>query len=109
MLSRDEQMVRASVEINYHGVRQQFTTENTRQPPNLMTLKLVEGPFSKLEGEWRFSDLGDLGNADGCRVELHLHYAFSNKLLETLVGPVFDVIANTLVDAFVKRARQVYQ
>jgi len=57
-----------------------------------------------LDGEWRFTDLGDLG----CKIDFRLHYEFSSRLLETVVGSVFGYIANTLVDAFVKRARQVY-
>ena len=70
-------------------------------------MHLVNGPFSRLDGEWRFVPLAD-GTQRACRVELVLHYGFDNAALGALVGPVFDRIAGSLVDAFVKRAEQVY-
>jgi ribosome-associated toxin RatA of RatAB toxin-antitoxin module len=102
VLHRDETTTRATVEINYHGIRQSFTTENTKRPPQEMLIKLVEGPFRKLEGEWRFTALGD----QGCKIEFRLSYEFSGRLLAKLIGPVFNYIANSLVEAFVKRAEQ---
>lgn len=102
VLHRDETTTRATVEINYHGIRQSFTTENTKRPPQEMLIRLVEGPFRKLEGEWRFTALGD----QGCKIELRLSYEFSGRLLAKLIGPVFNYIANSLVEAFVKRAEQ---
>ena len=73
-------------------------------------IELVDGPFSKLEGTWHFIPLQSPGEGDAqaCKIEFDLEYAFSSRTLEMLVGPVFDRIANTLVDAFVKRAGQVY-
>jgi ribosome-associated toxin RatA of RatAB toxin-antitoxin module len=64
----------------------------------------VEGPFRALDGTWRFTALADRGS----KVELALRYEFSSRILENLVGPVFNHIANTLVDAFAKRAEQVH-
>ena len=69
-----------------------------------MQIRLIEGPFKTLEGSWRFTNLTD----HGCKVELSLHYEFSNRLLEKLIGPVFGYIANSMVDAFVKRANSIY-
>jgi ribosome-associated toxin RatA of RatAB toxin-antitoxin module len=70
-------------------------------------MKLVKGPFSRLDGQWDFVPLGD-GAQRACRVELVLNYGFGNVALGALVGPVFDWIAGSLVEAFVKRAEQVY-
>ena len=70
-------------------------------------MELVDGPFSHLEGCWDFTPLGD-GSQRACKVEFRLTYGFSSQTLATLVGPVFDKIAGNLVDAFVKRADQVY-
>mgnify|MGYP005806926111 CR=1 FL=1 len=100
----DESKVKASVTINYHGVRQSFTTENTRIPPRQIEMRLVEGPFRTLDGCWRFIAL----NERACKIEFSLHYEFSSKLLEKLVGPVFGYIANSLVEAFLRRAEHVY-
>ena len=90
--------------IDYHGVRQSFTTENTHVPPTRMQMTLVEGPFSQLDGEWRFTALRD----DACKVEFDLNYEFSSKLLEKLIGPVFSKIADSFVESFRKRAEVVY-
>jgi ribosome-associated toxin RatA of RatAB toxin-antitoxin module len=70
-------------------------------------LKLVKGPFSNLDGVWTFTPVGEEGER-ACRAELRLSYGFSNFALQALVGPVFDKIAGSLVDAFVTRAGQVY-
>lgn len=69
-----------------------------------MHIKLVEGPFTHLDGSWHFLPLGD----SACKIEFTLHYEFSSRLIEKVVGPVFSHIANTFVDSFVKRAAQVY-
>jgi ribosome-associated toxin RatA of RatAB toxin-antitoxin module len=97
----------AEVGISFGGVRQTFTTRNAHTPPNRVDLKLVKGPFSRLDGQWNFHPLGD-GSQRACKVELSLNYGFDNATLGKLVGPVFDKIAANMVDAFVKRAQQVY-
>ena len=104
VIHRDSGITRATILINYNGIRQSFTTENAKREPEEMLIRLVEGPFRSLDGSWRFRALGERG----CKVELSLHYEFSGRILEKLVGPVFNHIANTLVDAFARRAEQVY-
>lgn len=101
---RDSLITRATININYRGIKQSFSTENRKQPPELMSIRLVEGPFHALDGEWRFTSLG----TDACRIDFRLNYEFSSTLLEKLVGPVFGHIAGTMVDAFLKRADSVY-
>ncbi|MCL2658086.1 MAG: type II toxin-antitoxin system RatA family toxin [Betaproteobacteria bacterium] len=104
VLGRDEVRTAARLHINYHGIKSHFATENAKTFPERMTIRLVEGPFKRLEGEWIFRALG----ATACKIEFRLLYEFSSKLIEKAVGPVFHHIANTFVDAFVKRAEQVY-
>ncbi|HKB82547.1 MAG TPA: type II toxin-antitoxin system RatA family toxin [Burkholderiales bacterium] len=104
ILKRDGEITRAAITIDYRGIRQRFSTENRAQPQQLIEMTLVEGPFRQLDGSWRFKALGD----DACKVEFRLHYEFSSKLLEKIFGPVFHFIAGTFVDAFVKRAQQLY-
>lgn len=69
-----------------------------------MEMELVDGPFKHLDGQWRFTAL----RPDACKIEFDLHYEFSSKLLEHLIGPVFSKIANSFVDAFCERAERVY-
>ena len=97
----------AEVGILFGGVRQSFTTRNTHTDQQRIQMQLVSGPFSNLQGQWDFLTLGD-GSQRACKVELALQYGFDNATLAKLVGPVFDKIAASLVDAFVKRAQQVY-
>ena len=101
---RTDTITAATIHINSHGIKAQFSTENTKRWPNDMKLRLTEGPFTRLDGHWRFTPLGETA----CKVEFSLHYQFSSKLLEKVLGPVFNHIANTFVDSFVKRAGQVY-
>ena len=104
LLHRDADVTRAQIRINYHGIRHSFTTENAKQEPAEMRIRLIEGPFRRLDGSWRFTALADRG----CKVELRLNYEYSNRILEKLISPVFTYIADTLVDAFARRAEKVY-
>lgn len=101
---REEGRLIATLKINYHGVRQSFTTENTNVRPSSMTMRLLEGPFKHLHGTWQFKPLRE----DACKIEFDLQYEFSNKLIEQIIGPVFNMIANSFIDSFSKRAEAVY-
>jgi len=107
VLESSDKGMKAQVGISFSGIRQTFTTHNTHVPGREVGMKLVDGPFSRLDGRWTFTPVGG-GDQRACRVELDLHYGFDNPALGALVGPVFDRIAGTLVDAFVKRAEQVH-
>jgi len=101
---QDDQVIHATVKINYYHVKHSFTTENTRQPPNLIQMRLLDGPFKHLDGHWRFISLSD----NVCKIEFHLHYTFSNRLLEKIFGPIFYMIANSFVESFIERADATY-
>jgi ribosome-associated toxin RatA of RatAB toxin-antitoxin module len=101
---RDQEKTCATINISYRGIRQSFSTQNSKEFPQRMTMQLVEGPFKSLDGEWRFTLLDE----QACKIDFQLHYEFSSTLLEKLVGPVFGYIAGTMVDAFLKRAEQLY-
>ncbi|HQR04704.1 MAG: type II toxin-antitoxin system RatA family toxin [Proteobacteria bacterium] len=94
----------ATLHISYHGVKSHFSTENAKEAPFHMRMALRDGPLKHLDGDWRFTPLGE----HACKVQFRLHYEFSNRLLEKVVGPVFNHIANTFVDAFVQRAHHVH-
>jgi ribosome-associated toxin RatA of RatAB toxin-antitoxin module len=107
IIEHNESGMTAELGLSFKGIRQSFTTRNTHVPGREVHLKLVKGPFSNLDGVWTFTPVGEEGER-ACRAELRLSYGFSNFALQALVGPVFDKIAGSLVDAFVKRAAQVY-
>ncbi len=101
---RDAQKTAATLHINYRSVRSHFTTENAKEEPVSMSIRLVDGPFRRLEGIWAFRPLAD----NACKIEFQLTYEFSSRMFEKIIGPVFSQIANTFVDAFVRRAAQIY-
>ncbi|NCV54368.1 MAG: type II toxin-antitoxin system RatA family toxin [Betaproteobacteria bacterium] len=102
ILERDNSKTIASIEINYKGIRQTFTTENTKKQNKEMMIKLIDGPFKSLSGQWIFKNLDN----DSCQIELKLEYQFSNIILEKLISPVFNMIANTFIDEFIKEANK---
>jgi ribosome-associated toxin RatA of RatAB toxin-antitoxin module len=101
---RNENTTVATLHINYHGLKAHFSTSNYKEAPSRMDMTLRDGPFKHLDGRWRFIPLGETA----CKIEFHLHYEFSNRMLEAVLGPVFNHIANTFVESFVKRAQSVY-
>jgi len=95
---------RARIDIDFHGVKAGFTTDNVNVPPKSIGMSLVEGPFRDLHGKWTFHAL----RKDACKVEFLLVYDFRTNVLEALVGPVFNEITHTFIDAFVRRADALY-
>ncbi len=104
IFSRDEDEVRASINISKAGFNRSFATCNRLQHNKMIEMRLLEGPFKHLEGFWRFDALAE----DACKVSLDLEFEFSSKIIGATFGPIFGQIANTLVDAFMNRAKQVY-
>ncbi len=100
-----EEAMRATIRIDFKGVRQSFTTRNLQVPDREIRMELVDGPFSQLRGRWSFVPLQD---GAACRVEFELDYHFSNRVVDAVIGPVFGHIARTFVESFVQRAEQVY-
>jgi ribosome-associated toxin RatA of RatAB toxin-antitoxin module len=109
VLERHEDGVTARLGLAYMGVSHTFTTRNVQTTDTAVEVQLVDGPFSSLQGHWLFRQLGRPGSDQpACKIEFDLRYAFASPALETVVSPVFDKVANTLVDSFVRRAEDVY-
>ncbi|OGI39755.1 MAG: hypothetical protein A2140_06525 [Candidatus Muproteobacteria bacterium RBG_16_62_13] len=136
ILSRDEDLVVASIDVAYKGVHKTFTTRNRLQTDKVLEMSLVEGPFRHLHGNWLFNSVGDriepraadrngspapFGRSscpntrsgggfgtDACRVSFDLDFEVANRLLAVVINPVFTGIANQMVDSFAARARVVY-
>jgi len=110
VLEQRETGATARLHLSYLGVRQAFTTRNEHVVDASVVLTLVDGPFSLLDGTWRFVPVpaGEGAHAKACKIEFEMRYNFANGALDALISPVFDRIANTFVDSFVKRAEQVY-
>jgi ribosome-associated toxin RatA of RatAB toxin-antitoxin module len=93
---------RATLTVGVGGLSHAFTTLNDTRPDEAIDMHLVSGPFRRFEGRWRFVALAP----DACRIEFSLQYEFSSRVLGKLLAPLFDGMADSMVDAFVRRARE---
>lgn len=101
--------ITARLGLAYMGVRHAFTTRNVQVADKSVSISLVDGPFSLLDGTWLFLPLGPPGSTrQACKIEFDLRYTFASPALEIVVSPVFDKVAETFVDSFVRRAEDVY-
>lgn len=105
VLSQNEDEVVATLHLSAAGFKKSFTTRNLLRTDKMVEIQLVDGPFKHLEGFWQFEALEE---GKQCRVQLDLKFEFLNHLFSMLIGPIFHQIASTLVDAFQKRAHEVY-
>ena len=96
--------VEASLFISHSGLNKEFTTQNQNTAFNKIQMHLVNGPFKNLDGIWLFESLSE----SACKVSLNLEFEFSSKIISITLGPIFNKMANSLVDAFIKRADAVY-
>ena len=96
--------VQARLEVSRGPIKKSFTTRNSHSDKRSITMSLVDGPFRHLRGHWRFDPIPE----SGCRIELHLEFEFATRILGRLLSPIFNEIANTMVDAFCRRAGELY-
>ncbi len=101
VLTRTESEVLARIEVRVRGHGETLVTRNTLTPDRAIALEMVEGPFRRFDGQWRFTALGDAG----CRVDLELSFELSNRLVGAFAAPFVNRIADRVVDAFAARAR----
>ena len=94
----------AALAVGLRGVKQSFTTQNENRSPAAIDMKLIEGPFRHFAAAWRFQPLGE----QACKVEFSMQFEFASRALATLLQPVFAHIADSMVDAFTRRADEVY-
>lgn len=104
VIQRTADEIHASLTFAGAGVHKSFSTLNRLQPHKMVEMRLVDGPFKSLEGFWSF----ELMDTHLCRVSLNLEFEFAAGLMKMVFGPVFNQVAGLLVDAFQKRAQQVY-
>lgn len=105
LVHRNDIRTIAVLHINYHGIKSNFSTRNTKKKFQSMIIEQRTGPFKNLNGSWNFTAL----SPTACKIEFRLEYEFSNRLLEMAVGPMFNHIAGTFVDSFVQRAQEVHE
>jgi len=100
---RDQDEVQATLVIAAAGMSKSFTTHNRLQTNKMIEIRLVDGPFSHLEGFWRFDD-----TPEGCHISFDLEFDFAGRMMSMLLGPVFEQVTDKMVDAFCDRAKVLY-
>ena len=101
--SRSQGATLATLTVGVAGLRQSFTTQNENRSPDAIDLKLVEGPFRRFAAAWRFQRLG----AQACKVEFSMEYEFASRTVAAVLQPLFEHIADSMVDAFSRRADEI--
>lgn len=101
----DEHSMQAAILMQAVGLNHWFKTRNRMVPGKSIEMSLLEGPFSRLEGRWQFTPIND----DGCKIELMLEYEIKRGLAAAIIAPAFSRIANTLVESFCNRARELHE
>ncbi|MEG3134611.1 type II toxin-antitoxin system RatA family toxin [Rouxiella sp. T17] len=104
VLDKTDNTMTAAVDVAKAGISKTFTTKNTLTSNQSIDMQLVDGPFRKLMGGWQFTPL----SPDACKVELSLDFEFTNMLIELAFGKIFKELAGSMVQAFTKRAKEVY-
>jgi len=105
VLSSTADEMTAAVDVSKMGIGKTFTTRNTLQENRRVDMHLVDGPFRSLSGGWQFTAL----SPEACKIEFNLDFEFTNKLIELAFGKIFKELANSMVQAFIDRAKLVYR
>ena len=104
LIEKSDVLMRASLGVAKAGLSQHFVTRNTLVPGQSIEMNLEEGPFKQLHGLWVFKPLGD----KACKISLDMTFDYAGAIVKATLGPLFNQAANTLVDAFCQRAKQLY-
>jgi len=104
VVAEDEHSITGRLDIEFGPINKSFTTRNRVRPGESMSIELVDGPFSHMQGEWRFKSLPN----GKTRISLDLDFAFRNRLFAAVAEPAFVMMGDSMVEAFKQRAEQVY-
>lgn len=104
ILEQSDAELLGELQLSRAGITQKLVTRNRLDRPNSIQMDLVEGNFSAFDARWEFTPLGD----GACKVSLSMDFKFKSSLLGFAAEKLFSAVANSQVDAVVKRARQIY-
>ena len=102
--TEEETRLTATIKMGSIGLGHAFSTDNILRQNESIHIELLKGPFNHLQGHWHFKALGDIG----CKISLDMKFEISNKLLSVSLSPIFAKILNSLIDAFIKQANELY-
>ena len=104
MISQSAEHMEARLDLAKAGLKYSFTTRNRLTPCESIVMELVDGPFNHFQGEWRITALND----EASKINLDLAFELKGKVLTLAAKKLFEPVANNLVDAVAKRAKQLY-
>jgi ribosome-associated toxin RatA of RatAB toxin-antitoxin module len=104
IVEKTDSLMRASIVIKKMGMSKSFSTNNILYPDEKIIMNLIDGPFKHLSGEWQFVSIQNMG----CKVILELDFEFLPGLINLPFKKVFEPAANSMLQAFVMRAHQLY-
>lgn len=104
ILKREGDIIEAELLIAKGGFKKSFSTRNVIDEGGRITVSLLEGPFSYLEGTWDFMPLRE----DASKISLNLEFEMPGMLASLAFGAVFNQICNTMVSSFTQRAKEIY-
>jgi ribosome-associated toxin RatA of RatAB toxin-antitoxin module len=104
IIKREDDIIEAELMIAKGGFNKSFSTRNTIDECGRISVSLIDGPFSSLEGVWNFLPLRE----DASKISLDLEFEMSGVLTNLAFGAVFNQICNTMVTSFTSRAKEVY-
>lgn len=102
--SQSADQLKATIVMAKGRLNLSFTTENSMEAGRAIHMRLVDGPFKKLQGLWSFRPYGD----GGCETSFRLDFEFANSLLGMAFGGFFREAGESMVDAFCKQAVKKY-
>ncbi|NQY51484.1 MAG: type II toxin-antitoxin system RatA family toxin [Piscirickettsiaceae bacterium] len=105
IISKSEDVIAASLDLTKGGICRTFSTRNTLIEDESITIEMIDGPFRHLEGCWQFEPFK---YGTGCQIQLHINFDFSNRIIKIALEPIFTQILGSLVNAFYKRAQDIY-
>lgn len=103
VLKREEGAFTAEVLVGFKMIRERYTSRVVLARPDRIDVQYLSGPFQKLDNRWRFTSV-----PEGCRVEFHLSFEFRSRVLQRLIGVLFNEAVRRMVAAFEARARHLY-
>lgn len=101
---REGNVIHADLMIGFKMVRERFTSRITLDHPRRIDVTYSEGPFKYLNNHWIFEPSPDGGTV----IDFYVDFEFHSKILQTLIGALFNEAVRLMVSAFEKRAHQLY-
>ncbi len=105
IISKYGNTIDASLDLAQGGICHTFSTSNKLTEDELISIKLIDGPFKHLEGHWQFKPIA---HDAGCQVKLYINFTFSNSIISMALEPIFTQISSSLIHSFCKRAQDIY-